>query len=380
MKNKIVIACDSFKGSLSSTEVGRAAMRGIETALPQVEVEVIPVADGGEGTTEAIIEAVGGKIAECIVSGPLGDPVTARYGYYGHTAVIEMAQASGITLISPERRNPWLTTTYGTGQLIADALERGCRNFLIGIGGSATNDGGTGMLEALGFRFLDKNGRTTAHGGGELSRIDSIDTSEVNPLLREATFTVACDVTNPLTGPTGASHVFGPQKGADPAMVKALDNGLANYARVVDAYIGKDLSAAPGTGAAGGMGFAFLALLGARLQPGIEMVLDAVDFDAKIKGAKLVITGEGYLDSQTCMGKTPQGVLKRAAARDIPVIAIGGGVQPSAVAALMSAGFSAVFPIVAGPVALEEAMKPDVAAQNVERTASQIIRTAMLSL
>lgn len=380
MKNKIVIACDSFKGSLTSIEVGRAAMKGVKAAMPQAVVEVIPVADGGEGTTDAIIEAVGGNFAECVVPGPLGDPVTARYGYYGDTAVIEMAQASGITLISADRRNPWLTSTYGTGRLIADALNRGCRNFLVGIGGSATNDGGTGMLEALGFKFIDRDGQPVGRGGGELSRIAGIDTTDVNPLLREATFTVACDVTNPLTGSTGASHVFGPQKGADPEMVVALDRGLANYARVVDNFIGKDLSDAPGTGAAGGLGFAFLALLGARLQPGIEMVLDAVGFDAKIESASLVITGEGYLDSQTCMGKTPQGVLSRAAARHIPVIAIGGGIQPSAVDTLMAAGFTSVFPVVAGPVTLDEAMKPEVAAHNVERTACQIIRTAMLSL
>ena len=380
MKLKIVIACDSFKGSLSSVAVGEAARTGILEVVPEADVEVVPIADGGEGTTEAIIDATGGEMVDCTVRGPLGEAVIARYGIYGDTAVIEMAQASGITLIAPERRNPRLTSSYGTGQMISDALNRGCRNFLVGIGGSATNDGGVGMLQALGFRFMDSEGLELGPGGAELEDLTTIDVSEINPLLSQARFTVACDVTNPLTGINGASHVFGPQKGADPRTVQELDHALAHYAEVVDRLLGKDLSTVPGTGAAGGMGFAFLALLNAQLKPGIEMVLDAVDFDRKIYGATLIITGEGYLDAQTCMGKAPDGVLRRGLRAGIPVVAIGGGVQPEAVPALMDAGFRAVFPIAAGPGPLEVAMTPEVASANVRRTVNQIIRTTLITL
>lgn len=376
--NKIVVACDSFKGSLTSTEAGEAAKRGILTALPDAVVEIVAVADGGEGTVEAIVAGTGGTIVDCRVNGPLCAPVTARYGLCGDTAVIEMAQASGITLIPVSERNPLLTSTYGTGQLIADALGRGCRNFLVGIGGSATNDGGVGMLQALGFRFLDSYGHEVGRGGAELRHIADIDTSGVLPALRESNFTVACDVTNPLTGPDGASHIFGPQKGADRQMVEDLDAALANYATVVTRFIGRDLSTVPGAGAAGGMGFAFVALLGAHLKPGIDMVLDAVDFNRRIEGASLVITGEGFLDKQTCMGKTPYGVLQRASTQNIPVVAIGGGLLNEAVPSLMRAGFKAVFPVVSGPIALERAMLPDVARENVERTVNQIINATLI--
>lgn len=379
MKNEIfVVASDSFKGSLSSMDVGLAAADGIKDVLPSVEVIIVPVADGGEGTVDAIVAGTDGKEVECTVRGPLGEPVTAVYGICNDTAVIEMAAASGLTLIAAERRNPWLTSSYGTGELIRDALRRGCRRFLIGLGGSATNDGGTGMLSALGFRFLDSDGKPVGDGGGEAGRIVAVDASGVMPELAEATFTVACDVTNPLTGADGASHVYGPQKGADSEMVFALDHALDNFAKVTARFCGQDYSGVPGCGAAGGMGFAFLAFLHGHLRPGIEMVLDAVGFDDKIKDATLVITGEGRLDSQTCMGKAPYGVLHRAAACRIPVIAIGGAVVPAAVPALIEAGFTAVFPVVAGPVALSEAMCPDVAVGNIRRTVRQIIRTALL--
>ncbi len=373
-----VIASDSFKGSLSSMEVGMAAEKGIKTVLPSAEVRIIPIADGGEGTVEAIVSGMKGNIINCTVQDPLGNSITASYGLCGETAVIEMSAASGITLIPSEDRNPWLTSTYGTGQLIKDALKRGCREFLIGLGGSATNDGGTGMLRALGFRFLDLDGNEVGDGGGEVGRIASIDASKVMPELAEATFNIACDVTNPLTGPEGASHIYGPQKGADTEMVIALDTALANFAKVTEKFCGRDFSTYPGAGAAGGMGFAFLAFLHGRLQPGIEMILDAVGFNEKLKGASLVITGEGRLDRQTCMGKAPYGVLKRAVAHNIPVIGIGGSVVPEAVPALLKAGFTAIFPIVPGPIPLHEAMRPDIAYSNIERTVSQILKTILL--
>ncbi|MDE6668492.1 MAG: glycerate kinase [Muribaculaceae bacterium] len=373
-----VIAADSFKGSLSSLEVGQAAERGIKTVLPSAEVHIVPVADGGEGTVEAIVTGMGGHLVTCTVQGPLGEPVIASYGLYGDTAVIEIAAALGLTLITPEKRNPWLTSTYGTGQLICDALKRGCRNFLIGLGGSATNDGGTGMLRALGFQFLDSDGCPVGDGGGEVGRIVSIDDSKVIPELAEATFTIACDVTNPLIGPEGASYVYGPQKGADAEMVLALDKALRHFAEVTEDFCGQNFSAFSGAGAAGGLGFAFLAFLHGQLKPGIEMILDAVGFDEKIKDASLVITGEGRLDLQTCMGKAPYGVLRRAATRQIPVIAICGAVVSEAVPALTEAGFTAVFPVVAGPMALSEAMRPEVAMDNIRRTVAQIVRTVLL--
>ncbi|MDE6395998.1 MAG: glycerate kinase [Muribaculaceae bacterium] len=380
MRNKRVLASDAFKGSLSSLEVGEAAARAVEAVMPGMRYEVVPVADGGEGTVEAVVSALNGEFVTARVTGPLGEPVDAVYGVCGDTAVIEMAAASGLPLVPAERRNPWLTTSYGTGELIRDALGRGCRKFLVGIGGSATNDAGIGMLTALGFRFLDKDGNEVGPGGGEAGRIATIDETGVAPALRESRFTVACDVTNPLTGPNGASHVFGPQKGADPEMVGKLDEGLAAFARIVAQTKGIDLSERPGAGAAGGLGFAFLAFLGARLEPGIEMVLNAVGFDRSLEDAVLVVTGEGRLDSQTCMGKTPYGVLKRALAHGVPTVAIGGAVVPDAVPALMEAGFSAVFPIVAGPVELSEALRPEVAAANVERTVGQILRAVKITM
>ena len=379
MKNKIILASDSFKGSLTSLEVGRAAARAVKAVMPEMGCEIVPVADGGEGTVEAVVSALKGEFVTARVTGPLGEPVEAVYGVCGDTAVIEMAAASGLPLVPTERRNPWLTTSFGTGELIRDALGRGCRRFLVGIGGSATNDAGVGMLMALGFRFYDADGREVGRGGGEVGRIVAVDESGIVPSLKESEFIVACDVTNPLTGLNGASHVFGPQKGADPAMVDKLDACLEEFARVIAGAKGNDFSTRPGAGAAGGLGFAFLAFLGARLEPGIEMVLNAVGFDKTLEDGFLVVTGEGRLDSQTCMGKTPYGVLKRALARGIPTVAIGGAIVPDAVPALIEAGFSAVFPIVAGPVELSEALKPEVAAANVERTVGQILRTIKIT-
>ncbi|MDE5790497.1 MAG: glycerate kinase [Muribaculaceae bacterium] len=374
MPIKIIIASDSFKGSLTSEEAGKAAGRGIKTALPDAQVEIVPVADGGEGTVDALCCCLNGEKVRVKVSDPHGDVITAEYAISGDTAVIEIASASGLTLIPPERRNPRLTTSFGTGELIRDALTRGCRNFLIGLGGSATNDAGVGMLSALGYRFLDSEGNPIGFGGEEVGRIKSIDDSQVMPELMEASFTVACDVTNPLTGPNGASRIFGPQKGADSESVKELDEALVSFAQISAKTLGSDFSTHPGAGAAGGLGFAFLSFLNGNLRPGIEMVLDAVGFDSRIEGASLIITGEGKLDRQTCMGKAPYGVLQRAKTKGIPVIALGGSIEPDAIETLMHAGFRAAFPIVPGPVSIEEAMRPEVASANIERTLSQLIR------
>lgn len=380
MRKKIIIASDSFKGSLTSLQVGQAVAHAIAETKPEQKYEIIPVADGGEGTVEALVSGMGGKFVEAEVTGPLGEPVKAKYGLCGDTAVIEMAAASGLPLVPEKMRNPWLTTSYGTGELIREALIRGCRKFLIGIGGSATNDAGTGMLRALGFKFLDENEKEVGDGGGETGRIRTIDRRWVIPQLKDACFTIACDVTNPLTGTKGASKIFGPQKGADTKMMEKLDASLSSFAQITTSTIGEDFSMIPGAGAAGGLGFAFMAFLKAKLIPGIEMVLNAVDFDNKLKEASLVITGEGRLDKQTCMGKTPYGVLRHAKKMGVPVIAISGSIEPDAVDNLMKAGFNAVFPIVSGPIKLSEALKPEIASKNVERTVSQILRILNLTV
>ena len=368
----ITIAVDSFKGSLSSREVADAFEAGFRTRIPDCEVRKVSIADGGEGTVDALVETLNGDYVEARVADPLGRPIVARYGVIdgGTTAVMEMSAASGLPLIAPEERNPLLTSTYGTGEMIVHAMERGCRKFLVGIGGSATNDGGTGMLRALGFRFLDAEGRELVGGGEILERIAEIDSSNARKELSECEFVVACDVTNPLYGPEGAAYVFAPQKGADAAMVKRLDQGLRTYARAIERYNGVQVDQIAGAGAAGGLGGGFKALLGARLERGIDMVLNAMQFDRIIAGSDLVITGEGRIDRQTTMGKAPSGVLREATAQDIPTIAIGGAVQVCD--ELEHSGFAAVLPIVAGPVMLEVAMQREVAIANVRRTATQI--------
>lgn len=368
------MALDSFKGSLTSREAGEAVAAGLRDACPDVEVYVVPVADGGEGTAETIVEALGGEWVRVEVSDPLGRPVNARYGLCGGTAVIEVAAASGLPLVPKELRNPLLTTSRGTGELIADALARGCRKFLVGLGGSAINDAGVGMLRALGFEFLDAQGLPVGEGGGELERIEKVDVSNAHPALSESEFMVACDVTNPLCGPDGASHVFGPQKGATPEMAERLDKALGHFARLS----GDDLAPRPGAGAAGGIGYAFLAYLRGRLLPGVEMVLDAVGMDRLMEGADLAITGEGRLDRQTCMGKAPAGVLSRARSHGVPTVALGGGVDPEAVDALQRAGFAAVLPIVPEPQSLDEAMRPATAKANLRRTARQLLSLLLL--
>lgn len=369
---KIVIASDSFKGSLSSTEVAMAATRGIKTVYPDCEVVSVNVADGGEGTVDAIVEALHGEIVATTVSDPLGCPIQARYGIAGTTAIIEMAAASGLPLLHPEERNPWLTSTHGTGEMIMDAIRRGCRQFLVGIGGSATNDAGTGMLQAMGFRFYDANNNEILHcSGGTMQDIVRIDDSDVPDSVRQSTFTIACDVDTPFCGSEGAAPVFAPQKGADTAMVQQLDAGMASLAKVIEDKYHINIVPIAGAGAAGGMGGAFRAFLHATLKRGIDMVLDAIDFNTIIQNADLVITGEGKIDFQTAKGKTAAGVLTRAKQQGIPVVAIGGCVEMCD--SVQQMGFAGIYPILEEKVPLVIAMQPDFAAKNIKDTIQRII-------
>lgn len=369
---KIVIASDSFKGSLTSVEVAQAATRGIKAVYPDCDVVAVNVADGGEGTVEAIVDALGGEIVHTTVSDPLGRPIQARYGIADEKAIIEMAAASGLPLLQPAERNPWMTSTYGTGEMIMDAIQRGCRQFLVGIGGSATNDAGTGMLQALGFKFYDFNGKEiTDCRGGRLLDIVDLDDSCVPEAVRKAEFVVACDVDTPFCGPEGAAPVFAPQKGADAEMVKKLDAGMASFANIIEDKYRINIVPIAGAGAAGGMGGAFRAFLHATLKRGIDMVLDAIDFNTIIQNADLVITGEGKIDFQTAKGKTAAGVLTRAKQQGIPVVAIGGSVEMCD--SVQQMGFAGVYPILGEKVPLEVAMQPDFAATNVENTIRRIL-------
>jgi len=371
---KIVVASDSFKGSVSSMEVSQNVEMAVHKIFPDCKVIKLPVADGGEGTVEALVSAMNGTILSCSVNNPLMELIEANYGILGDgkTAVIEMASASGLTLIPTEKRNPLLTSTFGTGELIKDALLHGCTNFLIGIGGSATNDAGTGMLQALGFRFMDENGTELGRGGQILEHIHSIDHSRILPEIKAATFTIACDVTNPFSGINGAAFVYARQKGADDLMINMLDKGLKNFASVIKAKEHKDIEAVPGSGAAGGLGGGFVAFLDANLKPGIQMVLEAIHFEERITGADLIITGEGKLDKQTGMGKTPAGVLEAAQKQNIPVIAIGGCVED--VEELNELGFLAVLSLLPFPVNQEKAMEKEFTSSNIRRTLEQQLR------
>lgn len=372
---KVVIAVDSFKGSLSSMEAGRAARAGILAARPDASVTIKPLADGGEGTADALIEGLGGSKIDITVTGPMGQPVQACYGYLdaSSTAVIEMAAAAGITLVAPEERNPHIASTYGVGEMILDAAARGCRDFIIGIGGSVTNDGGIGMLKALGFRFLDKDGRDAGEGGQALGKIMSVDTGGRNPLLTGCRFQVACDVTNPLCGKNGATYIYGPQKGVTEDLLEQLDADMAHYAAVTAEALGSGHAVAKGAGAAGGLGFAFLSYLGAVLTPGVDLILDAVGLREELADADIVVTGEGRLDAQTAMGKAPAGVARLAKAYGIKVIAFAGSVAKGA-SACNEAGIDAFFPVIRGVTTLEEAMKPDTARENMTAAVEQVFR------
>ena len=369
MYNKIVVASDSFKGSLTSLQVAQNVERAVSEVYPSCEVVKVNVADGGEGTMDALQQTLGGRKVTLAVSDPLGRKVDASYVILDDavTAVLEMSAASGLPLLAPQERNPSKTSTLGTGELICDALAKGCRRFLVGIGGSATNDAGMGMLYALGYRFYDADGIELPPVGGSMIRVASIDTSSLHPALSEAEFIVACDVTAPLYGPEGAAYVFAPQKGADASMVETLDQGLRHFASVSSDVLGYDYATLQGSGAAGGLGYAFRQFLGARLERGVEMVLDAIHFDEIITGSDLVITGEGRVDSQTLTGKTPYGVAQRAIRQGIPVVAIGGSVAIDQQQAQL-AGFKDVLQVTPVGMPLQEAMKPEVAAENVYQT------------
>lgn len=353
---RVLIVPDSFKGSLSATAVAEAIRSGWQRVRPQDEIKLIPIADGGEGTVEALLTAVGGEKVDCVVRGPLGRPVQAFYGLLdeGRTAVIEMAAASGLHLVPVAERNPLLTTTSGTGQLIKAALDRGCRRLIIGIGGSATNDGGTGMATALGARFLDQEGRELPPGGGALVNLWQVDLSGLDPRIKEVEILVACDVTNPLIGPQGASRIYGPQKGATAEQVEILEAGLTRLAKVVEEELGVAIADLPGAGAAGGLGGGLVAFLGARLQPGFPLIARQCRLQEWIDWAELVITGEGQLDGQSVYGKVPIGVA--AMAKGKPVIVLAGSIGPGAEKTL-TAGITAYFSIVRGPMALAETME-----------------------
>lgn len=372
---KVVIAIDSLKGSLSSMEAGTAIKDGILAAKPDAEVIVKPLADGGEGTTDALIEGMNGERIDLTVTGPMHTPVDAYYGYLKdtNTAVMEMASAAGITLVPDSEKNPLLATSYGVGEMINDAIQRGCRNFIIGIGGSVTNDGGIGMLKALGVRFLDENGEDAGEGGQALAKVARIDVSGMNPLLKECHIQVACDVNNPLCGENGSTYVYGPQKGVTEDMKKTLDEAMAHFARVTSETLENDYMNTPGAGAAGGLGYAFLAYTGAALIPGIELILDAVGLEEELSGADVVVTGEGRLDFQTAMGKAPVGVARLAKKYNAKVIAFAGSVTKEATACNKE-GIDAFFPILRSVCTLAEAMDPVAARNNMTATVEQVFR------
>lgn len=371
---KIILAFDSFKGSAGSLEIAGAARKGILKECPHCNIVSFPIADGGEGTTEAICTGLEVNQVTCIAHDPLMNPIEVTYGITrdGTTAILEMASASGLPLVPDALRNPMNTSTYGTGEIIRDALQKGCRRFILGIGGSATNDAGIGMLSALGIRFLDESGNTLKPIGSNLIRIVTIDDSSLHPALQETTFTIACDVNNPFYGPQGAAFVYAPQKGASPEEVIALDEGLRHYAGILRDQKGVDIAILPGAGAAGGMGGGLLPFLRATLKPGIDAILDILHFEESLLEADLIFTGEGKLDAQTGMGKALGGILQMAQERNVPVIALGGAVE--ATAQLNEMGFTAVLPIQPAPVSLDQAMKKEFTLDNIERTVAQLVR------
>lgn len=372
---KVVVAIDSLKGSLSSLEAGNAIKESINEVIPGADVEVHPLADGGEGTVEALTLGMGGTIETIPVKGPIGEKVHASYGIIPQRqlAIIEMAAAAGITLIATEERNPLHTTTYGVGEMIKDAISKGCRHFIIGIGGSATNDGGAGMLQALGYALLDKDNQEISLGAQGLADLKSISTDKVIEELKECDFKIACDVTNPLCGAQGCSSIFGPQKGADEDMITKMDTWLSNYATLATSVSEKADATIEGTGAAGGLGFAFLAFTNATLEPGIDIILSEINIEKAISVADLVVTGEGRLDGQTVMGKAPIGVAKLAKKYGKKVVAFSGFVTEDAILCNQH-GIDAFFPIVRRLISLDEAMSKEVAYKNMKETATQVFR------
>ena len=353
---KIVIAPDSYKGSIYASDAARAMEVGVRRVLPDAEVVLVPVADGGDGTLETLVETSGGRIITSDVTGPLGEPVSAQWGAMGDgvTAVAEMARTSGLALVRLEDRDPLNATTYGLGEVILEALDAGFRRFILGIGGSATNDAGAGMAQALGVRLLDAGGAELPPGGAALARLASVDASGLDPRAADADFDVACDVNNPLTGPEGASAVYGPQKGATPEMVEQLDAALANFAEVVKRDLGADVDGVPGSGAAGGLGGGIMAFLEGRLRPGVDIVLDTVDLASRLDGADLIITGEGCMDFQTVYNKAPIGVARLAGEQNIPVIGVSGSLGDG-FTDVHEYGIAAAVAITHAPMTLDEA-------------------------
>lgn len=377
-KPVFVLAPDSFKGSLTAGQVCLAMERGIKKVMPDAECIKVPMADGGEGTVQSLVDATGGKIYELEVTGPLGTPVMAKYGIMGDgkTAAIEMASASGIHFVNKDTRNPLITTTYGTGELVKACLDKSIKKIILGIGGSATNDGGAGFAQALGVRFLDNQGKELPSGGAALKNLSVIDISAIDSRLRDVDIEVACDVTNPLCGETGASYVFGPQKGATPDMVIELDNALEYYAEMIKMQLLKDVKNVPGAGAAGGLGAGLLTFANARLEKGVEIIISYTNLREIVKKANIVFTGEGGIDFQTQYGKTPYGVAKVAKEEGKSVIAIAGYIGKG-VEQLYSFGFDAILGIMPGVMTMEEAIES--ASDNVERTIENIVRILKLN-
>ena len=374
----IVLAPDSFKESMTAKEVCEAMERGIRKANSQIRCIHVPMADGGEGTMQSLVDATGGRLYSKEVVGPLGNNVVAEYGILGNgeIGVIEMASASGIHLVDSEKRNPLITTTFGTGQLIKACLDKGVKKLLIGIGGSATNDGGAGFIQALGGRLLDENGDDLSYGGGALAKLHTIDLSNLDERLKYVSVEVACDVNNPLCGKEGASYVFGPQKGATREMIEILDQNLSHYAEVIKEQLGKDVISKAGAGAAGGLGAGLMAFLDVKLKSGIEMVIEYANLEEKVRDADMVWTGEGSIDFQTQYGKTPLGVAMIAKKYNKPVIALAGRVGND-IDALYDKGIDAIFGIMRGVTSIEEALVKG--PENVEKTSENIIRLLNIS-
>lgn len=363
---KIIIAMDSFKGSLSSLEAGRAIKEAISSLNPLIDIQVYSLADGGEGSVEALVSGCNGHYETIQVHGPLNDPVMATYGILeDHTAVIEMAQASGLTLVPTDKRNPLYTSTIGVGELILDAYNKGCRKYLIGIGGSATNDGGAGMLSALGYQLLDKNNQLIEPCAQSLEYLSALSDKNVSKELLNCEFLIACDVKNPLCGPNGASAIYGPQKGSTEDMIEILDSNLRHYSNIIKKQYPDADPDYPGSGAAGGLGFAFKSILKAQLRPGIELIMNHIQLEKAMSDANLVITGEGKLDGQSIMGKTPIGVAKLAKKQNIPVILYAGCLGENADTCLKH-GIDAYYSIIKENMTIEEAMKKEIAIKNLK--------------
>lgn len=378
---KVIVGMDSFKGSLSSVDANQAVENGIRKVFSDAVVKSFAMADGGEGTTETLVDGMNGSLVQVSVTGPLGAPVESAYGLIKdeRLAIIEVATACGLTLLSKDQLNPLMTTTYGVGELINHAYNNGARQFIIGLGGSATNDGGVGMLQALGYEFVDADGEALGLGGGSLSSIHSINETTGSARFKDCEFRVACDVTNVLYGERGASYVFGPQKGADKDMLRVLDAGLKHYADFTAKEMDIEISNITGGGAAGGLGAAFHGYLNGQLESGVKLIMDVLVVESEMKNADLVITGEGRIDAQTSMGKVPAGMAGLAGKYNVPIIAVGGSLTDDAYN-LNHYGINALFSIQPGPVSVEEAMDSKRTRTNIEKTIEQIIRTLKINL